>query len=77
MLLYGCILGTFQPKPQALPANCPHLCALPSNMQVARALLVAGADPDLPDKSSGQTPLHYAASGGYTGIIEDLLSKCG
>lgn len=44
--------------------------------QVARTLLAAGADPDLPDKTSGQTPLHYAALYGYTGVMEDLLSKC-
>lgn len=45
--------------------------------QVAKALLAAGADPDLPDKVSGQTPLHYAASNGYTTILEELLSKWG
>jgi len=43
--------------------------------QVTRALLAAGADPDLPDKVSGQTPLHYAASGGYNLIMEELLSR--
>jgi ankyrin repeat protein len=38
-------------------------------------LLAAGADPDLPDKASGQTPLHYAASNGNSNVLEELLSK--
>jgi hypothetical protein len=47
----------------------------PSSTQVARALLAAGADPDLPDRASGQTPLHYAASNGHMTILEELLSE--
>lgn len=64
-----------------------HFCVAPSthhthavlrtpSTQVARALLAAGADPDLPDKASGQTPLHYAASNGHMTIMEELLSEC-
>lgn len=63
------------------PTNTHHNTPTPTtptpllNHQVVRALLAAGADPDLPDKASGQTPLHYAASNGHMNIIEDLLSE--
>ena len=37
------------------------------------ALLEAGADPNAKDLS-GNTPLHYASSDGYTAVVEMLLN---
>lgn len=51
------------------------LAASKGQTKVAKALLAAGADPDLPDKASGQTPLHYAASNGNSNVLEELLSE--
>lgn len=41
--------------------------------QVVKALISAGADVDLPDKSSSMTPLHYAAMGGYVDMVDALI----
>ena len=38
-------------------------------------LVAAGADPDLPDKASAMTPLHYAASGGHMDALNALLGE--
>jgi ankyrin repeat protein len=45
--------------------------------QVARALVAAGADVDLPDKASAMTPLHYGAMGGHLDIIDSLIGTLG
>jgi ankyrin repeat protein len=42
-------------------------------VQVAKALVAAGADVDLPDKSTAMTPLHYGAMGGHLDIIDSLI----
>jgi hypothetical protein len=42
-------------------------------MQVAKALIAAGAEVDLPDKSTAMTPLHYGAMGGHLDIIDSLI----
>jgi hypothetical protein len=44
-------------------------------LQVARALVAAGADVDLPDKSTAMTPLHYGAMGGHLDIIDSLIGE--
>eukprot|EP00775_Hariotina_reticulata_P004228 gene4228-4477_t len=49
------------------------LAASKNNIKVVRALVAAGADLDLPDKTTSMTALHYAASGGYMEIVEALI----
>jgi hypothetical protein len=44
-------------------------------VQVALALVAAGADVDLPDKSTAMTPLHYGAMGGHLDIIDSLIGE--
>jgi hypothetical protein len=40
---------------------------------VVRGLIAAGADLDLPDRTTSMTALHYAATNGYMEILEMLI----
>lgn len=57
-------------SPAAAPCCCSRWL-----VQVVRALVSAGADVDLPDKSSSMTPLHYGAMGGHLDIIDCLIGR--
>lgn len=49
-----------------------HNAVRSGNEEVVRQLLVAGADPNLPDRRTGRTALHYAAEQGNHRIITAL-----
>jgi len=57
------------------PGSCTplHLAALHGHLEVARVLLVKGADPNAIDEC-GLTPLHWAASHGHDAVVSSLLS---
>ncbi|CAE7036275.1 ANKRD28 [Symbiodinium natans] len=52
-----------------------HYCAFEGNVEVAQALLQAGADPFLRDREE-RTPLHVAAAMGQVGVARELLGTC-
>ena len=49
-----------------------HACSVSGDVNIARLLLNHGANPDVPDRS-GFTPLHRAAQGGKTQVMELLM----
>lgn len=49
-----------------------HFAASHGSVNVAEALLSAGADPNIAD-SNGRRPLHYASANGHLGVIHSLL----
>ena len=46
-------------------------------LEIVKALLSAGADPNCAKESTGMTPLHWAACNGDEGVIECLLENDG
>ncbi|CAE7714827.1 MIB2 [Symbiodinium sp. CCMP2456] len=52
-----------------------HYCAVEGNVEVAEALLQAGADVFLRDREE-RTPLHLAAAMGQVGVARQLLGTC-
>lgn len=49
-----------------------HLAALSNQTQLARELLIKGADPNIQD-NYGDTPLHYVARGFYFDLSIEFL----
>jgi len=52
-----------------------HYCAIEGNVEVAEALLQAGADVFFRDREE-RTPLHLAAAMGQVGVARQLLGTC-
>ena len=48
-----------------------------SRLDIVKALLGAGADPNSAKESTGMTPMHWAAYNGDEGVIECLLENDG
>lgn len=60
--------------PNADGERCLHVAVKHDNIEMARALIENGADPNLPDRRSGRTPLHVAANLGRVEITKFLIT---
>ncbi|XP_045162441.2 NF-kappa-B inhibitor alpha-like [Mercenaria mercenaria] len=60
--------------PDACGERCLHQAARHSNTEMAQILIENGADPNLPDRRTGRTPLHLAAELGHVEMVEYLIS---